>query len=65
MFELIHIFIHTSYIYENNPGKILNFASSFFDIKIMVKSIHIFKILWTDIFFTWQLNQHENSNLQI
>ena len=54
MFELIHIFIHTSYIYENNPGKILNFASSFFDIKIMVKSKHIFEIIWTDIFFTWQ-----------
>ena len=26
MFELIHIFILTSYIYENNPGKILQLA---------------------------------------
>ena len=64
MFELIHIFILTSYIYENNPGKILQLAFLTY-VKNMVKSIHIFKILWTDIFFTWQLNQHENSNLQI
>ena len=35
MFELIHIFIHTSYIYENKLGKIISLASSIFD---MVKS---------------------------
>ena len=49
MFELIHIFILTSYIYKNNPGKILQLAFLTY-VKNMVKSIHIFKILWTDMY---------------